>query len=221
MSIIIADTSALKARGLMFAFIASPYIITVWAAGPFANTFININWRWAFGTWAIVHPITSLPLFLLLKYNCRKAAKAGLMPERPKSGRTVFGSIKYYAIEYDLAGLFLLCAGLAVFLLPFSIVNLQPRGWDTPFLIAMIVVGAVILIFFALYEAYLAPVMMFPWPLLKNRTILGANILAAILFVEFYLWNNYFFSFLPVVVGTTTAQTGYIGNIYSIGSCTW
>lgn len=41
------------------------------------------------------------------------------------------------------------------------------------------------------------------------------------LFVEFYLWNNYFASFLPVVVGTTTTETGYIGNIYSIGSCTW
>ena len=221
MGVIIADTSALKSRGLMYAFIASPFIITVWAAGPFANTFLTINWRWAFGTWAIVHPISSLPLFLLLKYNCRKAARMGLMPERIRSGRTFLQSFKYYAIEYDFIGLFLLCAGLAIFLLPFSIVNLQSRGWQTPFIIAMIVLGAVILVAFGVYEAFFAPVMIFPWALLKDRTILGANILACVLFIEFYLWNNYFFSFLPVVVGTTTNETTYIGNIYSIGSCTW
>lgn len=221
MAIIIADTSSLKSRGLMFAFVSSVYIITVWIAGEFANTFISINWRWAYGTWAIVHPVSSLPLFFVLTYNCRKAAKMGLMPERLRSGRTFMQSVKYYAIEYDVVGLFLLCAGLAIFLLPFSIVNLQANEWDTPFIIAMIVVGAVVLIIFGLYEAFLAPVMIFPWSLLKDRTILGANILACVLFIEFYLWNNYFSSFLPVVVGTTTAQTGYIANIYSIGSCTW
>lgn len=234
----------------MYAFIASPYIITSWIAGEFANTFLNINWRWAFGTWAIVHPISSLPLFLILKYNCNKAMKMGLYPERPKSGRTWMQSFKYYAVEYDFVGLFLLCAGLAIFLLPFSIVNLQSNGWNTPFIIAskferirpwrkisrnqnakktrmltlcfpVIVVGAVVLIAFALYEAFLAPVMVFPWALLENRTIAGANLLAAVLFIEFYLWNGYFFSFLPVVVGTTTQQTTYIGNIYSVGSCGW
>lgn len=221
LGVIVADTSALKARGLMFAFIASPYIITSWIAGEFANTFLTVNWRWAFGTWAIIHPITSLPLFLLLKYNCRKAEKMGLMPTRVKSGRTFMQSFKYYAIEYDFIGLFLLCSGLAIFLLPFSIVNLQSNGWNTPFIIAMVVVGAVTLVGFGVYEAFFAPVMIFPWALLKNRTILGANILAAVLFIEFYLWNNYFFSFLPVVVGTTTQQTGYIANIYSVGSCAW
>lgn len=221
MGVIIADTSSLKSRGLMFAFVASPYIITVWIAGRFANTFLDINWRWAFGTWAIVHPISSLPLFLLLWYNCRKAKKLGLMPERLSSGRTFLQSFKYYAIEYDFIGLFLLCAGLAIFLLPFSIVNLQSDGWQTPFIIAMIVVGAVILVVFGLYEALLAPVTIFPWSLLVNRTIAGANILAAVLFIEFYLWNNYFSSFLPVVVGTSPTQTNYITSIYSIGSCSW
>lgn len=221
MGVIVADTSSLKARGFMYALIASPYIITVFAAGPFANTFLDVNWRWAFGTWAIVHPISSLPLFVLLKYNCRKAAKLGLMPERLASGRTWMQSLKYYAIEYDFVGLFLLCAGLAIFLLPFSIVNLQSDGWDTPFIIAMVVVGAVVLVAFGLYEAFLAPVMIFPWSLLKNRTILGANILACVLFIEFYLWNNYFSSFLPVVVGTNPTQTNYITSIYSLGSCSW
>ena len=136
MGIIIADTSALKARGLAYAFIASPYILTVWAAGPFANSFLNINWRWAFGTWAIVHPVSSIPLAAFLFYHCNKAKKLGLFPERPASGRTAFQSFKFYAIEYDVIGLFLLCAGLAIFLLPFSIVNLQAQGWTTPFIIA-------------------------------------------------------------------------------------
>lgn len=221
MAILIADTSQLKSRGLMFAFIASPYIITSWIAGYFANTFLDIDWRWAFGTWAIVTPVSSLPLFLILRYYERKARKTGIMPERPRSGRTVVQSIKYYLIETDALGLLTLCIGLALFLLPFSIYTRQPDGWRTPFIIALIIVGALLIIAFGLYEAFLAPVTFFPWALLKDRTILGANILAAVLFVEFYLWNNYFSSFVQVVVGQDIVRTGYIQNIYSIGSCTW
>lgn len=55
LSIFVADTSSLKNRGLMFAVIASPYIITVWVGGPVATSFLNgIGWRWGYGIFAIV-----------------------------------------------------------------------------------------------------------------------------------------------------------------------
>ncbi|KAM3415983.1 hypothetical protein BST61_g9472 [Cercospora zeina] len=220
MGILVADTSSLKSRGFFFALIASPYIITVWCAGPFAQTFLNINWRWAFGSFAIITPVTSLPLFFVLMYYQRKAEKLGLLPRR-KSGRTLMQSIKYYVIEYDLLGLLLLCAGLALILLPFNLYTRQAQGWRSPMITCMIVFGGILLIVFGLYEAYVAPVTCVPWVLLRNRTILGANILAAVLFIEFYIWNSFFYSFLQVVANLTITQSTYVSNIYSIGSCFW
>ena len=220
LGILVADTSSLKSRGFFFALIASPYIITVWCAGPFAQTFLNINWRWAFGSFAIITPVTSLPLFFVLLYHQRKAEKLGLVPRRD-SGRTIFQSIKYYVVEYDLLGLLLLCAGLALFLLPFNLYTRQADGWRAAMIICMIIFGGLLLIAFGLYEAYVAPVTCLPWVLLKDRTILGANILAAVLFLEFYCWNSFFYSFLQVVANLTVTQSIYVTNIYSIGSCFW
>ncbi|KAK6429232.1 MFS siderochrome iron transporter 1 [Oleoguttula sp. CCFEE 5521] len=221
MGIVVADTSSLRNRGFMFAFISSPYIATVWITGPLATAFLNgPGFRWAFGAFAIITPVISLPLYILLQWNYRKAVKAGVMPQHD-SGRTVPQSIKYYAIEYDVFGLLLICGGLALFLLPFSLYSYQARGWQSPMIICMIVFGALLLIAFGLWEAYLAPVTFMPWALLADRTVLGANILAAVLFFEFYIWNSYFTSFLQVAMGLSITQSSYIANIYSIGACFW
>jgi hypothetical protein len=54
---------------------------------------------------------------------------------------------------------------------------------------------------------------------LTDRTVLGAYILAAVLFVEFYIWDSYFGSFLQVVDNLTITEASYVANVYSIGSC--
>ncbi|KAL5336300.1 hypothetical protein BJX70DRAFT_373248, partial [Aspergillus crustosus] len=66
MTIFIADTSNLKNRAFWIAFVASPYIATVWAYGPASQSALNtIGFRWGFGVWAIVLPIVCTPLFAL------------------------------------------------------------------------------------------------------------------------------------------------------------
>ena len=205
----------------MFAFVSSPYIATVWIGGPIATSLLKgIGFRWGFGIFAIVTPIMTIPLFALFTYNYRKAKKAGLITVR-NSGRTTIQSVKYYAIEFDLAGVFLLAAGLALFLLPFSLYSYQTLGWKSPMIICMLVFGCILLVAFALFEKYIAPKTFIPYELLTDRTVLGACILSAVLFVEFYIWDSYFTSFLQVVNNLTITQTSYVANIYSIGSCFW
>ncbi|CAG8951611.1 hypothetical protein HYFRA_00005411 [Hymenoscyphus fraxineus] len=219
MSIFIADTSALKSRAFAFAFVSSPYIATAWIGGPIAQTFLSgAGFRWGFGTFAIVTPIMTTPLFLLLWWNQNKAKKSGLIQPR-NSGRTTFESLKHYAIEFDVFGVLLLCAGLALFLLPFSLYSYQPLGWKSPMIICMIIFGGLLLGVFAVYEKYFAPVPYIDYALLTDRTVLGACILAGVLFVEFYIWDSYFPSFLQVVNGLNVTETSYVVNIYSIGSC--
>jgi MFS family permease len=220
-SIFIADTSALKNRALMFAFAASPYIITVWIGGPLANAFYDgPGFRWGFGAFAIINPFICMPLLALFFINYRKARALGLIPDR-KSNRTWWQTIKYYTIEFDLAGLFLITAGLALFLLPFSLYARQADQWRSPMLIAFFIVGGLLLIALALYEKFIAPKTFIPYELLMDRTVLGACILAGVLFISFYIWDSYFSSFLQVVNGLDMTKSSYIMNIYSIGSCFW
>jgi MFS family permease len=220
-SIFIADTSALKNRALMFAFASSPYIITVWVGGPLAEAFYNgPGFRWGFGAFAIITPFICTPLLALFYLNYRKAREMGLIPVR-NSGRTWLQSLKYYAIEFDVIGLFLITAGLALFLLPFNIYAQQEEQWKSPMIIAFFIVGGLLLIAFVLFEKYMAPKTFMPYELLMDRTVLGACILSAVLFISFYIWNAYFSSFLQVVNNLDMTKSSYILNVYSIGSCFW
>ncbi|KAI1471295.1 MFS general substrate transporter [Daldinia caldariorum] len=221
LSVFIADTSHLKNRALMLAFISSPYIITVWISAPMTDSILSVSgigWRWGFGIFSIITPIMCLPLFFLFTWNYQKAKKEGLIVNTP-SGRTTWESIKYYFWQFDVICLILVTGGFALFLLPFNIYSYQYYGWKDPLVICLIIFGGLLLIGSVVWERFFAPVKFMPWELLKDRTVLGACILSAVLFVEYYIWTAYFSSFLQVVLNLDVTQTGYIGNIYSLGSC--
>ncbi|PGH36461.1 hypothetical protein GX50_00646 [[Emmonsia] crescens] len=217
--IFIADTSALKNRALMFAFVSSPYIATVWIGGPLATAFLDgPGFRWGYGAFAIITPIVTLPLYAVFAWNYKKAKIAGLLPEK-EHNRTFAQSFKHYFIEFDVIGIILLAGGLALFLLPFSLYSYQEDQWKSSLVISMLIIGGLLIIAFALYEKYLAPVCFIPFELLFDRTVLGACILAGSLFISFFIWDSYFPSFLQVVNDLSITQASYIVNIYSIGSC--
>jgi MFS family permease len=99
--VITADSSSLKHRGLAFAFTSSPYIITAFAGPKAAEGFYNnINWRWGFGTFAIILPFVAAPLFVVLKLNLRKAKQTGVLNREP-SGRNLGQSILFHIREFD------------------------------------------------------------------------------------------------------------------------
>jgi hypothetical protein len=53
-------------------------MITAFAGSKAAEAFLkNVNWRWGFGCFAIIVPVVTLPLFITLKLNLRRAEKQG------------------------------------------------------------------------------------------------------------------------------------------------
>lgn len=127
-TIFIADTTHLKNRAFMIAYSSSPYLFITWAAGPAAEAILNtIGFRWGFGIWAIVVPITCSPLFAIFYLNQKKAEKLGLIP-KVDSGRTSMESVAFYAREFDVVGLLMFATGLALFLLSFDLEPKQPGG---------------------------------------------------------------------------------------------
>ncbi|CEL06088.1 hypothetical protein ASPCAL07198 [Aspergillus calidoustus] len=221
MTIFIADTSKLKNRAFWIAFVASPYIATVWAYGPASqSTLDTIGFRWGFGIWAIVIPVVCAPLFWLFYHNQRKAEKIGLMPVH-ESNRTLPQSVLHYAKEFDLLGIFIFALGLALFLLAFNLYTKQPSEWRSPLIICFLVFGGLLIIGFIFYEKYLAPVTFIPWYLLKNRTVIFTYTMATSLYIAWYVWDNYFYSMLLVVYNQNVTEASYISNIYTVGSSFW
>jgi MFS family permease len=218
MTVFISDTSHLKNRALMLAFATTPYIFTTWVGGPMSQSTLNtIGWRWAFGIFTVVLPIVVLPLAGLLYWNQRKARRAGLIKTQPI--RVTAASIRNYAVEVDLIGILILAAGLALFLLPFSLWSYQANEWRSPMIICMIVFGGLLLATFGIYEKYFAIKTFIPFELLTDRTVLAGGIMFVFVFFNHSIWGSYFGSFLQVGWGLSVTEASYITSIRRVGQC--
>ncbi|CAG8177249.1 unnamed protein product [Penicillium salamii] len=216
--VVTADVSTLRNRAFAYAFTSSPYIITAFAGPKVAEQFYyDISWRWGFGCWAIIMPVFAAPLYAMLKWNLHKAEEEGYRIKRP-SGRRIWESICHWTIEFDVMGVFVFTAGLVLFELPFDIADYAPEGWASPYIIAMLVVGFCTLFFFAIWERWLAPVPLFEWRLLTNRTIIGAVLLDATYQLSNYCWSYYFTSWLQVNNDLSITTSNYIVNIFDMVS---
>jgi MFS family permease len=221
LSVFIADTSSLANRGFLIALTSSANLITTWLAGPISEALLDgIGWRWGFGIFSIVLPGATVPLYGLFMYNLKKSRNQGLAPRREES-RTIWQSVTHYWHQFDGVGILLLSVGLTLFLLPFNIYSLQSDGWRAPLVICLLVAGIVLIVAFAVWERFFAPVTFFPYSLLSNRTVLGAYALGATLFTSYYCWDSYFSSFLQVVNDVSVTDASYVSQTYNVGSCLW
>ncbi|KZF26214.1 MFS general substrate transporter [Xylona heveae TC161] len=221
-SIFLADTTSLTNRMIIYGLNSTPYIANTFAGPQIAQLFYeHSNFRWAFGAFSIITPVISMPLILSFVLGYRKAKRMGLVSPRGASGRTWLQSTWHYAREFDAVGMLLIIAGWALLLLPFSLASSQAEKWRTGSIIAMIILGGLFLIAFVAWEKFFAPVSFLPFKYLVDRTIMGACLLAGTLFVAFYCWDIYFYSYIQVVFQMNIRDSGYILNIYSIGSCFW
>ncbi|KAJ5182329.1 hypothetical protein N7449_012476 [Penicillium cf. viridicatum] len=218
LTVFISDTSALKNRALMLSFATSPYIITTWIGGPISQSVLEgPGWRWGFGIFTIVVPVVVAPLCLLFFWNQQKAKKMGLLA--PSRGPLTLSTVKQYCIEVDLIGIILLAGGMALFLLPFSLWSYQKDQWRSAMIICMIVFGGLLLIAFALYERFWAPVTFIPFNLLMDRTVFFGGLMFIFEFFNSAVWGSYFGSMLQVVWGLDVTEASYVSAIYRVGSC--
>lgn len=217
LSVFVADTSSLRHRGLMQAFVSSPNLITCWLSGPISTAFLDgAGWRWAFGMFTILVPAVTLPLSALFMWQFSKAKKLGLIAKR-QSGRTPWQSFVYYCREFDAVGLLLLSAGVAFFLLPFNLYTNEAKGWKSALILCFLIIGIILIILFVVWEKFFAPISFLPWSILQDRTVLGACILSFVLFLSYFCWSIYFSSFLQVVNNLSVTNASYVIQTYTVG----
>lgn len=186
-----------------------------------AESFIaTAGWRWAIGAFAIIQVVVIAPLGILFKFYEKKAKKMGLFETRA-SGRSVLQSIAHYFHEFDMVGAFLLMAAFVLFLLPFSLQTYGRVAYGSGAFIALIVVGLLLFPVFALWEKYFARTHFIRWELFRQRTVIGACMVAVAIQFSFYCWDQYFNQFVQIVYGLSISEAGYMLQIYNVGSCFW
>ncbi|KAL1896367.1 Siderochrome iron transporter 2 [Sporothrix stenoceras] len=219
MDVFVADTSGLRNRAFAFAFVSTPFICTAFTGPLAAQAYLtHSTWRWAIGSFTIIMFFVFTPLAIIFKFFQRKAEKMGLLV-REKSGRTVVQSIVHYTHEFDLIGGFILMAAWVLFLLPFSLQTNGRTTYKSATFIAMVVIGLLLFPVFYVWERYFARTHFVRYELFKKRTVVGACMLAAILYYSFYAWDLYYYYFVEVVYDLDISKTGYMTQIYNVGSC--
>lgn len=82
-------------------------MITAFAGPKAAEGFLlNVNWRWGFGAFAIIVPAMTMPLYVLLKLQLRKAEREGRYVKE-RSGRSFVQSLWYGLVAFDCKSAFL------------------------------------------------------------------------------------------------------------------
>lgn len=155
---------------------------------------------------AIIMPACLLPAIFTLVILDRKARKAGLVNmassnaarraarelaeregiEAPhgiitapaaESATTWKQSLIDGFHEIDAIGLILLGFGWSLLLLPFSLKTYADGGWRNPSMIAMMVVGGILLIFYVIFEMNWAKIPSAPRRLVFNKTFVMAIVI--------------------------------------------
>ncbi|KAJ5642943.1 uncharacterized protein N7484_005450 [Penicillium longicatenatum] len=221
LSVFVADASGLRNRAFVYAFIGTPSICTAFTGPLAAQAFItHSTWRWAYGCFAIITVIVFVPLALVFKFYQRKAEKLNLFIRVP-SGRTTAQSFIHYFHEFDIIGAFILMAAFILFLLPFSLNTYGFTGYSSATFIVMVVIGILLFPVFAIWERFFAKTAFIKWELFKKRTVVGACVLSAVIFFNYYTWDQYFYYYIQVVYNLDTSKTGYMTQIYGVGSTIW
>ena len=117
-----------------------------------------------------------------------------------------------------MLGVILFAGGWVTFFLPFTLASLAPHGYQSDYVIAMIVVGPILIILFGIYEKFLAPVPFLDYKFLTDRTVLGACLLDMTYQISYYCYASYLTSFLQVVYELDVATAGYVANTFSVVS---
>jgi MFS family permease len=187
--IFVADTTDLSNRALFSVLFDIPFLWTVWAGAPIAQSILkHSTWRWGYGIWAIVLPVAFLPLAFVLLRTQLRAKRAGKLPPSQFAGQSPLQVARKLWFDLDFFGLLLLATAICLILIPLTLAGSAKSGWRNNSIIAMLVIGVVCLIVFPFWERSpkLAPYAFFPRELFQNRTVIAGVLIAFFYFSKLF-----------------------------------
>ena len=134
LSIIVADITTLKWRGLVASLTSAPFIVNAFVGSNIATQVLERSgWRWGYGMFAILIPVALSPLLVTLFWAEQKAKRLGLVTVPAQAGQDELSSSSSslprrawaFVQQLDVVGLLLIGTSVALILLPLT---LAPRA---------------------------------------------------------------------------------------------
>lgn len=163
-SLLIADVTSMRYRGLANGATSMPYILFAFVSGYITEGISLANWRWGYGMFCILVPVCLVPILFALFWSEQKAKKKGVLSVAASSMSYQLGLSKDQQVPslwtrirtalsvIDALGLILLGFCFALLLTPSTLSSTASGGWSNPSLIAMQTIGGVLFFVFAVYE---------------------------------------------------------------------
>ncbi|KAJ5291908.1 Major facilitator superfamily domain general substrate transporter [Penicillium angulare] len=218
--VLIADVTSTRSR-LLFSYIpALPFIINTWISGNLTAAVLRVtSWRWGVGMFAIIYPVSTIPLITVLWVVHRRAKASGQL-ESFKSSFELMGARRLTVELFwhlDVVGIILMIGVFACILVPFTLAGGVTAQWKTAKVIAPLVIG-VLLIPVWMYWERTCKHPMLPFKHLKNRGVWGALGIAVMLNTAWYLQGDFLYTVLYVSFGESVLSATRISSLYSFTS---
>lgn len=213
--IIITDISSMRWRGFAIAISFTPFLVTPWISGFIVEDVVapdGIGWRWGIGMFAFIMPVAATALLFPLFYFQRRAKKQGILLTQPMNFRK-------FCSQIDLGGSFLLCAGFGMFLLPFTLAGATPSRWSTPWIIALIVLGAATLVGLVFYEGLVAKHPILPARYFKNLSIVLCCSMGFLDALGFQCTHTYLYTFVVIAQNMSPRNATFLNYTNGVVQC--
>ncbi|GAA5868813.1 hypothetical protein JCM1840_005127 [Sporobolomyces johnsonii] len=240
-SIIMADLTPLKYRGLAMGLLTSPYLVTAlmphYRAGYTSEIVDALStddkWRWGYGMFAVIYPVIWIPACITMFWLERRALKDNLNVEAARTGaddvdasctvqpseKTLSQKVVQVYEEVDTIGLILLGFGWSLLLLPFSLYGGADGGFHNRSLIAMLAIGSACLVAYTIYEWKFAKYPSMPKRILINRSFNTAVLINVVYMIAAYLQLLYLSSYVYIVTDISVRNWNYYNNAQNMGLC--
>ncbi|KAF2011089.1 MFS general substrate transporter [Aaosphaeria arxii CBS 175.79] len=227
--IFVADVTSLVNRGILFTLPESLSAIPTLYAGTYLGEHIltTSTWRWGYGMWAIVLPVTAIPTIAIIMWMSRRAKRMGLIHEQVSlmqgAPSGILGKAKHIAIHLDLLGALLLIGGLAMTLLPMTIAGRKNTDrWEKPSSIILLIIGVLTFIAFLVWDGKFASNPIVPYRTIRERNVIVACVSVIFIAASDSIYRPFLSSFLQVADHYSPGAATRVDNAqrvaYNIGA---
>ena len=115
-------------------------------------------------------------------------------------------SLKSIFWQLDFIGLVLFVIGFGLFFVTITTANSRTARWSDAHSIAQLVVGAVAIVAFIVWERVWAPHPLLPFALLRRKTVIGCVLIALFSPMSGRIIGQYLYTFLIVAAGVSPLQ---------------
>ncbi|KAJ5936836.1 siderochrome-iron transporter [Penicillium verhagenii] len=211
--IVISDISNARWRGFAIGISFTPFLLTPWISAYIVESVVaGIGWRWGIGMFAILMPFGASFIITTLLYYQMRAKKMGLVL---RQRMTVYD----FCSQIDLGGVILFSGGFALILVPLTLAATTTSRWKTPYLDALIAVGAAMLVAFPFYETLVSRYPFMPPSYFKNPTISLCLFLIATDSIGFACTHTYLYTWAIVARGFSVRDATFYNATNGVMQC--